>query len=237
MSFRLEAACLTDAGTVRADNEDHLLVVPERRLFGVFDGVGGHRAGEVASAMAAQCVRDAVDGGATLVEALHAAHRQVQAAGRNDPVRAGMASTAVAVRLHYRFFRYAWVGDSRLYRLDPRRGCVECLTRDHSFVQQQVDAGVLSQEEAQTHPMASLLSQSIGLSRSGRVVPGEGRGWLRRGQWLLLCSDGLSAYVPSNRYLQLAVTAATPAALAEALVAAANAAGGHDNVSVVVIAG
>lgn len=233
MTFRY--AGITDPGLQREHNEDSLLLSPNRKLFAVFDGVGGHLAGEVASALAASTVESAVSRGASLRRALRSAHAVIRAEAQNHPERADMATTAVAVRLRGRFFRYAWVGDSRLYCLDLRAARITCLTRDHSFVQQQVDAGILAPEEAISHPMANLLTQAVGLRRADNVLPGTGFGWLRRGQILLLCSDGLSAYVPEPLYLSLAQKASSLPELAQSLVDAANAAGGHDNVSVALI--
>lgn len=233
----LSYAALTDTGQQREHNEDSLLVMPERNLFGVFDGVGGHAAGEVASALAASAVSRAVQQRRSLPRSLMLAHQAIVAEAATPAGRTGMASTAVVVRLWRRYYRFAWAGDSRLYCLDPVRQRLRCLTRDHSFVQQQVDAGVLNAEEAEQHPMAHLLTQSLGMTRTGELHPGRGSGWLRPGQWLLLCSDGLSGYVPEETWLATLAHQPEPEAFARSLIDQANQAGGHDNVSIVVIKG
>jgi protein phosphatase len=233
----LPYAALTDVGHQREHNEDSLLVMPERNLFGVFDGVGGHADGEVASSLAASVVLDAVSRRLSLTDALIVAHRRISERSVTSIGKPAMATTAVVVHLRWRFYRYAWAGDSRLYCLDAPRHGIRCLTRDHSFVQQQIDAGVLSPEEAKGHPMAHLLTQSLGISRSGELQPGRGSGWLRPGQWLLLCSDGLSSYVPEETWLASLAHRPEPGRFARSLIDQANQAGGHDNVSIVVIKG
>lgn len=233
--FRLSHARETHEGQVYALNEDNTLCLPEKKLYAVFDGVGGHNAGEVASMVAAMEVADEVRRFSTLALALYQAHRRVRREARDDPSRAGMASTAVAVRFHGPFFRLGWAGDSRAYRVDSRQGTLVQLTRDHSFVQQQVDAGILTPEEALGHPMSNLLVRSLGQEKPG-FRPEMRVGWLRQGQGLLLCSDGLTDMVPDEQLRELALANhGHPGRLVDAMVDAANGAGGRDNISVIYV--
>lgn len=223
----------TDVGRTRKRNEDSLRVHREAGLLVVADGMGGHAAGEVASRLAAEAVETAaVAEGQTLAQALRSAHAALIEAGRDGRGASGMGTTCVACRLHGRLLEVAWVGDSRVYRL--RDGRLQQLSRDHSLVQSLVDAGELPPEAAASHPQRHVLAQCLGgaapdgIEVEADTLPAE------PGDRVLLCTDGLTGELDDARIAELLVAEPDDARAAEALVEAALAAGGHDNVTVVV---
>ena len=223
----------TDVGRMRQRNEDCLRVHHDTGLLVVADGMGGHAAGDVASHMAAEVVESAAgDDGQTLAQALYLAHEALIEAGHRGRGAPGMGTTCVACRLHGRLLETAWVGDSRLYRMRGRR--LEQLSRDHSYVQSLVDAGELAAEAVATHPQRHVLAQCLGgaapdgIEVEAQTIPTE------PGDRLLLCTDGLSGELADGRIAELLAAEADDQRAAEALVDAALAAGGHDNVTVIV---
>ncbi len=217
----------------RQRNEDSLGVHPDAGLLVVADGLGGHAAGDVASRMAVDVVEAAaVDEGQTLAQALRAAHAALIEAGRDGRGAPGMGTTCVACQLHGRLLEIAWVGDSRLYRM--RDGRLEQLSRDHSYVQSLVDAGELTVEAAATHPQRHVLAQCLGgaaadgIEVEAQTIPAE------PGDRLLLCTDGLTGELADARIAELLAAEADDGRAAQALVDASLAAGGHDNVTVIV---
>ncbi len=223
----------TDVGRTRQRNEDSLRVHRDAGLLVVADGMGGHAAGDVASRMAAEVVESAaVDDGQTLAQALRLAHEALIEAGREGRGAPGMGTTCVACRLHGRLLETAWVGDSRLYRM--RGGRLEQLSRDHSCVQSLVDAGELAAEAVATHPQRHVLAQCLGgAAPEGMEVEAETIA-AEPGDRLLLCTDGLTGELPDARIEELLAAEADDRRAAQALVDAALAAGGHDNVTVIV---
>ena len=213
---RMQVAARTEVGHVRARNEDALLVAGEAGLVAVFDGLGGHPAGDVASATAAESLREsgltAASSAEDVVAALQAAHDAVSAAADGDPGRAGMATTAVVATLAGRTALVAHVGDSRAY-LRGGDGRLEQVTRDHG--------------------MGGYITQALGLDRgvdpdlAEVATPPESR--------LLLCSDGLSNMVDAADIGAL-LGSGDAVAACDALVEAALDRGGIDNVTVVVVA-
>jgi len=228
----------TDVGRQRERNEDALLILD--RVFAVADGMGGHRAGEVASAtalepLAALETADLPDEDATrtaLVEAVTAANAAVAGRARTEPDLEGMGTTLTAVLVRDGLAHVAHVGDSRAYLL--RDGRLAQLTDDHTLVQALVDQGRITADQARTHHSRSVITRAIGVGTEVEVdvlaVP------LAAGDRLLLCSDGLSGVVPDDDIAALLTANPDDDAAAAALVDAANAAGGPDNVTVLLIA-
>jgi len=227
------AAGLTDTGRKRRRNEDAF--VCRAPLFAVADGMGGAQAGEVASRLAAAAVSEAApeSSGEAAVAALVAeANRRVWQRSLEDMSHSGMGTTiTVALAdLASGTIAIGHVGDSRAYRI--RDGALEQLTQDHSLVAELVRRGRLSPEEAETHPQRSVITRALGTEEEVQVdlftveaLPGD---------LFLLCSDGLTTMVPDEEILSLAVGShGALDAAAQALVVAANAAGGEDNVTVV----
>lgn len=235
------ASGATDVGRVRASNEDAFAVEAAEGIFVVADGMGGHAAGEVASRLAVERIVAALkaagggDGsGERMSRALDEANRAiVEAAG--DPERRGMGTTATVLHRRAGSSRYVigHVGDSRAYRL--RNGELRQLTRDQTWVQRQVDAGLLPAEQARGHPYSNVLVQALGLE--GRVSPEVVDGTAEDGDLFLLCSDGLTAMLDDEE-IQVVLSGGRNGdldALCRELVERANERGGVDNVTVVVV--
>lgn len=211
----MQVAARTEVGHVRSRNEDTLLVALDEGVVAVFDGLGGHPAGDLASAAAAESLGAAAAGAAAsaadLVAALQAAHDAVLQQADGDPDRAGMATTAVVATLHDGTARVAHVGDSRAYLLDTD-GRLHQVTRDHG--------------------MGGYITQALGLDRG--VAPDVTELDTPPGTRLLLCSDGLSNMVDAADIGALLAEGDAQSAC-DALVVAALERGGIDNVTVVVV--
>jgi len=233
----LEPFGVTDAGKVRANNEDALLVGEGRdeTLFAVADGIGGFEAGEVASSIAIEVLRE-LEPGDSFEAAIQKANRRILAVGRGDERFSGMGTTLVAVRFggtqDEPVAQISHVGDSRAYLL--RGGDLRPLTEDHSLVAELVRSGDLTRDQAAEHPQKNLITRALGAEEEVEVdtavLPVEA------GDRFLLCSDGLSDMVPEGRIQEiLADSPDDPGTPARNLLSAALDAGGTDNVTVVVV--
>jgi protein phosphatase len=223
-------AALSDIGLRRQTNQDAYLATD--RLWAVADGVGGGPAGEVAAALAidalgrgAASARDAAD----LEQWAQDAAADVHAAGRRDPALAGMATTLTAALLTPAGLAVVHAGDSRLYRL--RRGRLDLLTEDHAMVAQLVREGLVTPERAATHPLRNMLTRALG--RDPDVDYATLLVDVAPGDVFLLCTDGLTKMVAEADVAATIAAAPTLDVAALELVRAANAAGGRDNVTVV----
>lgn len=222
----------TDRGRVRTHNEDAFLVHPP--LFCVADGIGGQAAGQVASATVAETIAELVrmrpPQPADIARMLVAANTRLRSRSTDDPALRGMGSTCtlalITDELHI-----AHVGDSRLYRL--RDGMLEPLTNDHTLVAQLVQAGQVTAEQALTDRSRHVLFRALGASDD--VDVDQTRHDLRRGDRLLICSDGLSGMIRDDTLRDLLLAVADPQHAVDALVDAANLAGGEDNITAVVV--
>jgi len=227
----VEKASVTDVGRQRQSNEDAFF---ERSpLFAVADGMGGARAGEVASRMAVEelAEMDASGSGAEerLREVARGANRRIYEMAQGDSEHAGMGTTFTAVLVSGREVAVGHVGDSRLYRL--RDGEIERLTDDHSLVEELVRQGKLSPEEAEVHPQRSIITRALGPESDVQVDTFTHTA--RDGDVYLLCSDGLSGMVSDDGMAQILREATALDDAARALVDAANANGGKDNITAV----
>ncbi|CAA9451650.1 MAG: Protein serine/threonine phosphatase PrpC, regulation of stationary phase [uncultured Rubrobacteraceae bacterium] len=233
----LEHHGLTDPGKVRKNNEDSLLVGEGRdeTLFVVADGIGGFEAGEVASSIAVDVLKD-VGPSESLEDAIREANRRILAAARGDERFHGMGTTVVAMRFggtgEEPISQISHVGDSRAYLL--RGEDLKPVTEDHSLVAELVRSGDLTRDQASEHPQKNLITRALGAEEEVDVdtvvLPVE------PGDRLLLCSDGLSDMVPEPRILMILTSnPENPEGAARALVSAALEAGGADNVTVVVV--
>jgi serine/threonine protein phosphatase PrpC len=222
----------THVGRVRTLNEDAYLNRPEIGLWAVADGMGGHDRGDLAS----QRVVEALESVTTSVSA-HDAFTQVSDAiqrandGLIGNVEEMSGATVVALLAHRNRFSCIWAGDSRAYLY--RSGALKRLTRDHSFVQELVDAGALTDDQARRHPKANVVTRAVGAGPGLKLddVSGE----LQSGDRLLLCSDGLSGMLAES-VIADALRRAPLEWAAQTLVDRSLAAGGKDNVTVVVVA-
>lgn len=234
----LDHFALTNAGKVRANNEDALLSGDGRdpRLFAVADGVGGFEAGEVASSLAIEALKE-IESWDSLHSAIQEANRRVYSTARDNEKLSGMGTTVVAVRLvetgDSLEAEISHVGDSRVYLL--RDGDLEPLTEDHSLVAELVRSGSLTRAQASEHPQKNLITRALGAEEEVEVD--SGRHQLQYGDRLVLCSDGLPDMVPESRISELASRdeASNAEESARILISAALSAGGTDNVTVVVV--
>ncbi len=227
--MRLSAGAATHRGRVREKNEDAVFV--GRAVFGVADGLGGHRAGEVASRLAVECLAELERVGGTLEGCFREANRRIIRAAAESGDLKGMATTLTAVAVGDGYMDLAHVGDTRAYLY--RAGTLTRLTTDHTLVQDMVDAGGLSEEEAERHPQRSVLLRALGVEE--RLEVDRARIPLQEGDRILLCSDGLTSVVSEEEIAGVLAGVGEPRAAAQVLVERANAAGGPDNVSVVVV--
>jgi serine/threonine protein phosphatase PrpC len=238
----MSVAAATDVGMVRSGNEDNFYADADstRGIFVVADGMGGHAAGEVASEMAVQIVarelaslRDVRDGTAAqrVTAALRAANRAIYERMQAETDKQGMGTTASLLVVSHGSYLIGQVGDSRVYML--RDGKLSQITKDHSYVQEQVDAGLLTPEQARFHPYSNVITRCVGAGEE--VTPDLYQGELRVGDVLLVASDGLTGMVDDRRLQQLLLARSTPGRIVDALIAEANGRGGLDNITAIVI--
>jgi len=226
--FHQEYAGKTHVGRVRKNNEDCLLMLPDIGLYLVCDGMGGHSSGERASKLAVDTIAAEIQNGKGLTEAILVAHREIAALESAAEQMAGKpGSTVVALQIKGGSWQLCWVGDSRGWLL--QQGKIEQLTVDHTVVQQMVNWGDISEEEALTHPDRNRLSQALG-SRDEPPVVGCVDGALAPGMRFLLATDGMALW---NTPLSLEEVLGTGSAdrVVDRLIELSLAEGGRDNVS------
>ena len=233
--MRLRIGSKTDIGRSRERNEDSFLV--KEPMFAVADGMGGHRGGDVASALTLETMQGtdvSADGPlAGLVEEIKAANRAVLERGSADTALRGMGTTITAIVIDGGTAYLGHVGDSRAYLL--RDGALQQLTEDHTLVQRMVREGKLTPEQAERHPQRSILTRALGVDDD--VEPYELTFDLHEGDRLLICSDGLTGMVRDDEIQRILESEPDPQAAAERLVetAALEGLGGDDNITVIVI--
>lgn len=221
----------TDIGCLRDHNEDSLVVTPP--LFAVADGMGGHAAGEVASEIAVRVLSELAPEHPdveALGRAIEEANRAVIQAAREGRGRQGMGTTMTAAMLEGERLVIAQVGDSRAYLL--HQGKLQQLTRDHSLMADMIEAGQLTPEEARTHPQRSVITRALG--SDAHLHPDIYEINVETGDRLLICSDGLSGMIFDDQIESTLRRVQDPQRCASQLVNEAIAAGGHDNVTVIV---
>ncbi len=226
----------TDIGLQRSNNEDCFLNSPEHGLWLVADGMGGHAAGEVASAIVASTIEAEVGRGRPLKDAVLASHTAVLQAVSNGQGGQGMGSTVVALRAQGEMFKIAWVGDSRAYLWRP--GVEPSLTQlsvDHSYVQMLYQSGAISEDELETHPEKNIITQCLGSTELEAVVVDEVEGQWYKQDRIILCSDGLSDAVPSRMISDILSKSANTRTATKLLIEAALSLGGKDNITVTVV--
>jgi protein phosphatase len=239
---KLIHAARTDVGMIRSGNEDNFAVDTNetRGLFIVADGMGGHAAGEVASEMAVQIVKRelmpirSLDGEEVVQQvanALRQANRAIHDRTLTEVDKQGMGTTASVLLVSGSRYLIGQVGDSRIYLL--RDGSLSQLTKDHSYVQEQVDAGFLTPEQARYHPYSNVITRCVGAGHD--VEPDIYRGEVRAGDLFLVASDGLTGMVDDRRLAQLLGSRAEPERKVQALIAEANGRGGLDNITAIIV--
>jgi protein phosphatase len=232
----------SDVGRVRKGNEDSFFADANeyRGLFMVADGMGGHAAGEVASQMAVEVVSadleklvdlESADALEMVSLALRHANRAVFERSAAERDKMGMGSTASVLVLGDERFIIGHLGDSRIYLY--RDGELRQITHDHSVVQEQIDAGIITRDAARNHKQSNVITRCVGMG--WEVEPDITDGDVRQGDVYLLASDGLTGMVDDWRLQQLLGSRATPDRLVDAMISEANARGGVDNITVVVV--
>ena len=222
----------SDVGLVRGHNEDSFLL--RAPLFVVSDGMGGHAAGEIASSIAVETIGERAPGTADdvlLGAAVEAANLAVINGAEEGIGKPGMGCTATAALIEKNKMAVAHVGDSRIYVL--RHGTLVRVTHDHSYVEELVDSGQITADEARTHPSRSIITRALGSDPD--MYADHFSLEVNNGDRVILCSDGLSSMISDSELEAVAVSSATPQQAADNLVAAALTAGGSDNVTVVVV--
>lgn len=260
----VRSAALTDVGMVRELNEDSVMALEYRResvvepagkfLYVVSDGMGGAEAGETASAIAVATIRDYFEkqllaepplsgglgerpapaaGAAAVQGALEQANRSILDYQAARPELRGMGATGVVLLITPPAAAIAWVGDSRAYLYEAGR--LRQLTRDHSLVQRLVEIGQITPEQARHHEHKNVITRSLGARPGGMAGAEALTVRLKRGDRLLLCSDGLTAHLEDHQIGEVLGRHSDPFAAAREFIAAANAGGGTDNISVAVV--
>jgi PPM family protein phosphatase len=250
--MRITYQSVSDVGRKRKGNEDSLFLNPEQRLFVVADGMGGHAAGEVASKVAVDSINEFVcltggdeeitwpfgldenisyDGN-RLKTAIRHANRKVLEATKEKSEYEGMATTVAAVLVDGDMANIGHVGDSRIYLFSE--GALSLLTSDHSWVNEQIQSGVISPDQARSHPLRNVVTRALG-GKTDLAVDMQVRK-MKPGEILLLCSDGLTTMVPDEEIEQvLKENEVDLKGAADALVDTANEHGGEDNITVVLL--
>lgn len=233
-------AARTDVGSVRSGNEDNYLMLSERGIFIVADGMGGHAAGEVASEMAVRITSHAIgllrglsdqEASDRVRAAIRAANDAIFERTRSEHDKRGMGTTATVLALLKGRYLVGQVGDSRAYLL--RDGQLLQLTKDHSCVQELVDAGLLTPEQARVHPHSNVITRCVGAS--GDVVPDIYLGSLEQGDVILLASDGLTGVLEDEQLTRMLSSEGEPEQWVDRMITEANRRGGLDNITAIVV--
>jgi len=250
--MKISYQAITDTGRKRKGNEDNLFVNAEQRLFVVADGMGGHAAGEVASKIAVDSINEFVcltggdqeitwpfglddsisyDGN-RLKTSIRYANRKVLDATKEKTEYEGMATTVAAVLVDGDTANLAHVGDSRVYLV--RDGSLTLLTSDHSWVNEQIQSGIISAEQARSHPLRNVVTRALG-GKPDLAVDIQVQK-MESGDILLLCSDGLTTMIPDEDIVEIIDGAGGDIEEAgKGLVSEANARGGEDNITVLLL--
>jgi protein phosphatase len=236
----ITSAGRTDVGIIRSGNEDNFLMVPERGIFVVADGMGGHAAGEVASDMAVRAVSRELGSlrglsdeevAERMRQAIRAANGAIFQRTLTEHDKRGMGTTVTALVLYAGRFLIGQVGDSRAYLL--RDGRLTQVTKDHSYVQEQVDAGYLTPEQARTHPYSNVITRCVGAN--SEVIPDIYVGTVKERDLFLLASDGLTGMLEDHELERIVQDDAMPQHQVDALVDEANRHGGLDNITAILV--
>jgi len=249
--MEIKAYGLTHVGRQRQHNEDSYLVADEAKLFLVADGMGGHAAGEIASRIAVDSISEFIlhtkeDDGTwphaydehfkrstnRLMAAVRLANTRVLEAMRKDARLRGMGTTVVACLADGETMSVAHVGDSRAYMI--RNNQLQRITNDHSWVFEQVQAGMLTEAEAEKHPLRNVITRALGGAL--QVVPDASEIEVKEGDVFLLCSDGLTGMVPEDEILKVVTQSNGDLEKAcQKLIEEANERGGLDNVTAILV--
>jgi serine/threonine protein phosphatase PrpC len=245
----LQFAAKTDTGLLREHNEDSIALSVECGLAILADGMGGYNAGEIASTIAANTIKETWEAyfkapnktrrpkfgkrlHQIMADSVELANAGILQAAHDEPLYSGMGTTVVIALFHHDRLLVAHVGDSRLYRL--RDATLTLITRDHSLLQEQIDAGLIGHEEARFSPNRNLITRAVGIEHALDVEVHEHRTLC--GDIYLLCSDGLSDMLATEEIAEITMDFdGDIVAICDALVHKANQNGGRDNTSVILV--
>lgn len=246
--MKIFASAISDKGPVREKNEDFFCVDKAMGLLAVADGIGGHAAGEVASRMAIEVIRDFIANNAPsgrmqmddyddafaessnlAAESVRLANHMIFDAASRTPSRRGMGTTLTASLVRGKRMSVVHVGDSRAYLV--RAGCIEQITDDHSLVADQVRTGILTAEQAGKSDIKNVLTRCLGTAPDVKVDIGEVP--LSDGDTIVLCTDGITSVVDEGEILAEVSRTKAPLKLCRALIRLANEKGSRDNMTVV----
>lgn len=235
----LDYSAVTHPGLERDNNEDCYLSMPEAGIWLVADGMGGHEAGEVASAVVRNTVKNLYrhQTDKSLGETIQISHRAVLEAATRGEGAPGMGSTVVAMHSVSQRYEIAWVGDSRAYLWTHAAdgGHLEQLTRDHSYVQMLLESGAITAADMDKHPERNIITQCLGSNELEQVQVDVVQGQWQKNQWILLCSDGLTDEVDDKTIAQVLFDSEDCETAVDQLLHTALTNGGHDNVTVQII--
>ncbi len=233
--FRFDTWAVSDKGCIRELNEDQYLVEPQLGVWVVADGMGGHDAGEVASSAIVEhlgtigIASSAPDLRARFEDRLSRANREIQSISQSRD-GAVIGSTVAALVAYDQQFACIWSGDSRVYRV--RNGQIAQLSRDHTEVQELLDHGVITQQEALTWARRNVITRAVGVTPEIMIDIEQGQ--IEPGDMFLLCSDGLTAHVSSSEMLDVMLGNA-PREACEKMLEMTLSRGGTDNVTIIVV--
>ena len=223
----------TDVGCVRELNEDS--VYSENGLWLLADGMGGHACGEVASALAIEEIKTSVSEGNSLEDAIQKAHTEITQAGQADTSKEGMGTTIVAVISDGINYSLAWVGDSRAYLWDKSLQKLTQLSQDHSLMVRLVNSGLITEEDALTHPQRHMITQCLGTAEMEQVNVDSIQCEWQFQQQRLLCSDGLSDEASHKKIEEIMSLNSDIADKTDQLIELAKDSGGRDNISIIIV--
>jgi protein phosphatase len=230
----IEFGHLTHVGLRRELNEDSYYGDSELGLWLVADGMGGHEYGEVASALARETIVREIRDGTPLTQAIRIADEEIIRTSRQRRDALPMGTTVVATGIIGNRFEVAWVGDSRVYLW--RNGQLVQLSKDHSYVQELIASGTITQEQARSHPHRNVVTQALGVTDPRNLNVATLSGEVFPGMQLLLCSDGLTEEVDDSEIARvLGQQDCSAQECVDTLVAAALDGGGSDNITAVLI--
>ncbi len=238
--MHFSCAARTDVGIVRSGNEDSYLMLADRGIFMVADGMGGHAAGEVASEMAVNIVAEELGNYRGLTDeqvagrlsaAIHKANEAIFSRTLSEHDKRGMGTTLTALILLPNRYLIGQVGDSRAYLL--RAADLQQVTKDHSYVQEQVDAGLLTPEQARVHPYSNVITRCVGASMD--VTPDIYFGKLETSDLILLASDGLTGMLEDEHLRRILQSDGGPQRWVDQMITEANRRGGLDNITAIVV--
>jgi len=235
----LEYSAATHPGLKRENNEDCFLSAPDADLWVVADGMGGHEAGEVASALVRETFEDFAKKAVpfSLSEAIQKSHQVILTSADKGIGAHGMGSTVVALLSQKKNYQVAWVGDSRAYLWTPGEsgGELTRLTTDHSYVQMLYVSGAITAEEVETHPDKNIITQCLGMQELAQVKVDIAQGQWQEDQWILLCSDGLSDELSDTSIAQILEHCPNTLTAVDQLLHEALTSGGNDNITLQII--